>query len=294
MTALQKEHPPLRIAAICAMPQYQNTGMRCVNFSLRKLVEKSGLAAKIDFFTFYLTDDGRTNFDSIEYRTIVELSDVSHYDLVVIWGDFILTKRWLKEAVSKLGKVSGWDETTVWHKIYATLFPVAETSSRPPVLVFGQSLLGDSAEIFQDEAYLNGLRSLLGTALIASMRDPVSAARATSICGEPSRNHAGVDAALLLEPLGFGRSDESTLSPLLSSRVGIFFGRARTNMTMLALAAALRRHAPGLEAVWLRWLPRRLMPWPVAKMFGIRETIAPSSLEEFIRQIRLCRFVITD
>lgn len=221
---MQRDHPPFRIAAICAIPEYENTGMRCVNFSLHKLVEQSGLHAKIDFFAFYLPNDGRTNFNSIEYRTITELADVSDYDLVAIWGDFILTKRWLKRAAAKLVRASGWDEATVWKKIYATLFPPPEISPRPAVVVFGQCLLGNSVEIFQDENYISGLRSLLRTALIASMRDPVSAARAANISGEPSTNHAGVDAALLLEPLGFGRRDQLRLSPILPSRVGISLG----------------------------------------------------------------------
>ena len=211
-------------------------------------------------------------------------------------GRLILTKRWLKRAAAKLVRASGWDEAAVWKKIYATLFPPTRNfTAAGRCRLRPMPVTANSVEIFQDENYISGLRSLLRTALIASMRDPVSAARAANISGEPSTNHAGVDAALSSNRSASADVTNCGYPQYCRRECGIFFGRTpQTNMMKLAFALAFRRHARGSEPVWLRWLPPQSMPWSVAKMFGIKETLAPHSLDEFIQAIRSCRFVITD
>jgi hypothetical protein len=269
--------------------------MRCVDLALKLLIERSGLPIRVDFFCFDLPHDLRTSPDPIRYRSILELGEISEYNALIIWGDFLLARDWLDAIIPRLAKASGCEEATVRQKVYKTLFPPAVAPSRPVTIVFGQCLLLGCSNIFQDQAYVSGLRSLLRSAVVASMRDAISAARASAISGLPVSSHSGVDAALLLEPLGFDTGECTGSARPLSSRIGVFFGRTHSaSMTKVALAASLRKRAPRPEVVWISWMPKKSMPVWIRALFRIREVIKFHSVEDSIQAIRACRVVITD
>ena len=277
------------VAAICAMPRHGNTGMRCVNHALQKLIEKLGSRTKVDFFCF----DSSSSPDSIRYRSILDLGKASDYAVLIIWGDFILCQGWLARAASRLAGASGAERAMVLRKIHEVLFPRPDETSEPVYIVFGQCLLSERPHLFENDAHLSGVRSLLRVAAVAAVRDPISTVRASIISGLLPSSHAGIDAALLLEPLDARDRASSPLAP--PTRVGIFFGRTHgAHMTKIALAVSLRRHAPGLETFWIPWFPRERMPWWIAAAFAIRRKLTASTVEEYIQAIRSCRLVITD
>ena len=183
--------------------------------------------------------------------------------------------KWLQRAVSKLLKASGWVDCRLAQNLRDLVSP-PETPSRPTFVVFGQSLLGLSFHIFQLFIHVVGLRSLLRTASIASMRDPFRQPGRLSSVESSSPSHAGVDAHSS-STARFLHCDDRHRPDYCNHVFVLLRAHARLHMSALARRSASQT-APMARVVG--WLP--LAPAMVGRLDVWSVALAPSSLG-FIR-----------
>jgi hypothetical protein len=283
----------MRIAAICATPRGNNTGMRCVDGALALLLDQTQLGSSVDYYCFDLPETIADVPDALAYRPITAFPGHDRYRAVILWGDFILSDTWLEQMVRHISKRESRPEAEIRAHVYDTLFP--GPGVRTDTIVFGQSLQFGDDKIFHNEPYLTRLRHLLTTARLARVRDPVSAYRAGIITGLSPNKFAGVDAALLLDALNPAPKETDRSADV--NQVGIFFYRTKgAQIAHLGLASALRR-VRGLRCAWIPWLPTKSMPAWIKMVFGIRGSLvdgANPSVADYIKAIRSCRFIVTD
>ncbi len=288
----QRGGPTKHVAAICATPLNNNTGMHCVDLSLKTILEKFD-ALSVDYYCFE-TSNLMNEYNEIAYDSIMNFKKREDYDAVIIWGDFILTRSWIKMKSMRISKEKQLDERAVLDYLYDVIFPEEAELRRRPRIIFGQCFLLDGLAVCHDEKYMLGLKRSLKGADMCLFRDPVSAYKASILSGEPVLRFAGVDAALLLAVLW--DEPDTIVSPdgTPKNRVGIFLGRTKgAYLTKIALAYALFRK-PELKPVWFKWLTRRNIPnWPKF-LFRTRSEIKDRPVEEFIKEISDCALVISD
>jgi hypothetical protein len=293
------ESPPRagrRIAAICATPRELNTGMRLVDLALKRILDQADLLESTDFFCFDVPDYLREDPSGIRYRSILDAANLDAYDAIIIWGDFIITRKYLETLALSLSRSRKLPPETVRDALLQrVLLRDFKPEALSRVIVFGQNIFLDKSAIFSDEPYLTALRKLLTHARVARLRDPISAYCASNLTGLPPGRFAGVDAALLvglLAPPPAAAFDGEVSS---SQRVGLFFdrtGRSLATRTALALGMRLKGR---FEPVWIPWFPPLKNPSLIDRaLFGIRQAARPVEIGDYLAEVRRCRFIVTD
>ncbi len=285
-----------KIAAICATPRLLNTGMLCVDESLFLLLDNLDLVKSTSFYCFDRPDYLRSYDSSISYQHISNLGALADYDLIILWGDFIITRDWINTICDLLSKELQlpFDEvrSSVEQKV---LLKNQSNDCFKRTIVFGQSLMVDGREIFDEKEYIEPLRKLISKARLARFRDPISAYRAGIISGKPVGNFTGMDAALLLQTLRAvkGMQPERRRD---TKRIGVFFGRTKNaRVTKLQIGRTLRKQYPDYEFVWIPWLRERAVPGiKIQRIYKLDLKLSPQSLGEYLELLHTVDFVVTD
>ncbi len=293
----QLDHSKPRIAALCATPRFMNTGMRCVDQSLYELLASLNLLKNTNFYCFDPPSHQNTDEVEILYKAIYEMKPYSEYDLILLWGDFIVTKKWIDRVCEiMVGAGSSSQKSSVRNLVEnRVLLSGCTHDIYEKTILYGQSIMVDDYSIFKDGRYFKQFATLLHEVKFARFRDPLSAYRAGMISGLPTGNFMGVDAALMLASLdkyerpksGENKSNES---------IGVFFGRTRNaKLTKLLIGLVLRREYPRSKVRWIPWLRDREHPGDsLKKVFRLSVKSRPSSVEGFIQELQASRFIVTD
>lgn len=282
----------MRIAAICATPRNRNTGMRCVDRALQLLLSQASFSAAVDYFCFDIPDYIVGGANEIPYQSIMDFPGHSHYDAIVIWGDFIITRGWLDGIIRHVSVSQKIPIDAVRSHIYDTIFFRQSPKRVSSAIVFGQCFLLDPVSVFQEEDYVSNLRFLLSNARLALLRDPISAWRASTLTGLPPSRFLGIDAALLLRVLA---NDCSSVSAGDRNNVGVFFGRTHGSYLFKSVMGhEVRRLGRSLQPVWLPWMPFKKMPKWISHSFGVGREIRANTVEDYLQAVCGCRFVVTD
>jgi hypothetical protein len=215
------------------------------------------------------------------------------YERIVIWGDFLLDRDWLRRVCARVAAERDVAPERVVEHAERVIFGAAEEGETPHRYVVGQCFLVSSSAYEADAAYRARFTRLASRARFFRMRDPLSAARARAFSGLASAAEIGVDAALLRPALG----EPSAQSERASARAGfgVFFGRTPggfpAKLASVLAARATRRAGRGQPLAWfpqrepVRWLRRAL---------GSAAEPLPESLDEVVARLRRFHFVLTD
>ncbi len=299
---LQKQNLSPRIAALCATPRYMNTGMRCVDQSLHELLKSLNLLRNTEFFCFDLPDYSKADRNTVSYKSIYEMKPYTEYEIVLLWGDFIVTKKWIDRICKIMSAGKKVPKADVRKLVEdRVLLKGCTDDIFKKTIVFGQSLMVDDGSIFDDSKYFQLFRNLLQKVKLARFRDPLSAYRAGIISGKPVGEFMGIDAALLLESFNEKIKYLKGEYPVIRENtgmesIGIFFGRTKkAKLTKLLIGMSLRWTHTRYELRWIPWLRERENPgYLLRKVFRLSISNRPSSIDEFIQELRASIFIVTD
>src|SRR5689334_12331338 len=108
----------MKLAAICASPRGRNTGMRCVDRALELLLRQTQWRDAVDYYCFDLPKDIAGLPDALPYRPLTAFPGHDHYDAVILWGDFLLSRQWLEQMVGNITKREDRPEADVRAHVY--------------------------------------------------------------------------------------------------------------------------------------------------------------------------------
>jgi hypothetical protein len=284
-----------RIAVLSATPRHLNTGMLCVDLSIKLLLQKIGLSEKVEYFCFDLPDKLREELSNCYYRPLKEMPPYKDFDLIIIWGDFIVTKKWIHQISNVLVKAGDFEFEEAKKEVeYRVLLKGCEDNIYLKTIIFGQSLMVDDAAIFEDKLYLNAFKKLLQKAKFVRFRDPLSAYRATFISGNCNANFLGVDAAFLLSELY--EENQEVNQTQNNDEIGIFLYRTNNaKLTKLILGTLLRKHFSDYTIRWIPWLQELKEPTVgVRRAFRIKDDYNQQKFPEIINLLKRFNFIIAD
>ncbi len=288
-------NPRKRIAALVATPSKRNTGMRVVNDALVEWLASLGLLAETDFFEFETPAAEELAKQRVAHGCVLDLAPEC-YERIVVWGDFLVDRNWLRKASERVARERGVEASEVERHARRVIFGGAQESARPERIVAGQCFLVSDDGYDADRGYQEQFARLAREAKLFLMRDPLSAARASAFAGVPASALPPLDAALLRPAL---RERSGAPANQDAGRAhggfGLFFGRTSGGFAakLASTLAALRFGGPG-RARYLRWLPQR--PVPAWIRVAARPLIAelPDAIDDVVATLRELSFVLTD
>jgi hypothetical protein len=229
--------------------------------------------------------------ESPPYGCVLDL-DPSRYELVVVWGDFLLDRNWLVRACERVAQERGAPFNEVRAHAERVLF--GDGGAGPARIVAGQCLLVSDDGYERDTAYQGRFARLAREARVFQMRDPLSVARASVFAGVPAPTIPALDAALLRPALRARLGGAPEAAPARDG-FGVFFGRTDGGLRAklgCALAAASTRGAG--PARYLRWLPARPVPGWVRAALRPSEVTLPREIDAIAATLSSLAFVVTD
>jgi len=288
---MQPPTPSKRIAALVATPNKQNTGMRFVNDALVLWLESLGAAKDTDFFQFEASDLERPLRGGAPVRCVLDL-DPDRYQVILIWGDFLLDRDWLRRVCARVARERSVAPAHVVEHAERVIFGAAGADAAQRIVV-GQCFLVSDGAYEADVAYRERFTRLAARARFFRMRDPLSAARARAFSGISEAGAIGLDAALLWPALRESDPDAARVPD--REGFGVFFGRTSGGFrTKLASVLAARAAKGAGRGVPLAWFPRRVPLGWLALALGAGSAPLPSELDEIAARLRRFRFVLTD
>lgn len=278
----------MKIAAICGAPN-QNTGMMFVDRALYLYIMRQGLLEDTTFFCF---QNGAYNKVGFEYQALTKGVDFKTYDLIIIWGDFIVSRHFLRMTQAKLTKRSNDFDYDLQEKVLMGSFSNTELNK---VVVFGQCIVVDGSEVLKDETYLTLLGRILDNSRLFRVRDPLSAYRAKLFSTE-KKDYLGIDSALLNYTLDTFQIDnlKNKIAQSAESEnvIGLFFARSRKiNYKKRILGYYLKHRLKNYRYKWIPWLENKQES---KRYFSFAMNSSPVSDIEYITEILKCKFIITD
>lgn len=275
----------MKIAAICTAPNFNN-GMMFVDRALFLLLTKNNL---IDNTTFFCFQAEATNKCGFEYQGLTKDVDLSSFDLILIWGDFIISNHWLKMMEPKISKHSDDFHYDLSDKLLFSNFSQEELNK---VIVFGQSIMVDKRSVFNDDKYIINIERFLKNARLVKLRDPSSAYRAKLLSNSNQIDFLGLDAALLNYSLDKKRIDKLKKTYTDPSDIGLFFARSKNfEFKKKLLGYYFRFKLKNQKLKWIPWLENKQQS---KKYFNGLSFFKPESDIKLIEEILKCRIVITD
>lgn len=215
-------------------------------------------------------------------------------DAIVFWGDFLhAMSYWRVDLMPRLpreGIASSQQEIfDVLHR-HLMLEGAADKALQKSI-IFGGTLISNTAKDYLDERYRTNLTKLFSAAQAVLLRDAISAASIAPLRSPVST--LGMDCAFLLrdEDLDHLSSFVAT-APELRDGVGVFFGRSPKLRYLLKFSRNVARSL-GLQAQWIPWLPVGRRRSPLIRLYGYDPGIATSP-GEVLARLSKCKFVVTD
>lgn len=277
----------MKIAAICGAPN-NNTGMMFVDRSLYYYLKHKNL---LDNTTFFCFQHNGMNSVGFEYKALTNDINLKDYDLIFIWGDFIVSRHFLKMTQPRIEQRFDKLKYDLMDKVLMTDFSIDELKK---VIVFGQCLFVDGIEVFSDTKYLNSVKRLIENANLFKVRDPLSAHRIKLIIEEKkNRDFLGVDSALL--NCVIDDSNIRTIKENINTNgntIGLYFGRSKKmNNKKRFLGFYLNYKFKSITFNWIPWLRNKQSS---KKYFQFAQETNPNSHIEYIEELLKCKLIITD
>ena len=243
----------MRISVLCASQTFGcNSGMYSVDLAAWSLLNRHFPKAEADFAVLY---PPRCQIPNSPFAySMVPLSEILESDLILYWGDF-LHGRIYRDAVRAQLVQQGFctSEEEALLRVRRFLF-LAEA---PPeilakTLIYGGTLLFNSAEDRLNRAYQQDLKRLVRGVRRVWMREPFSAFQVNQLQAGESPCALGTDCALLLRSETLDRFCPAPV-PRTVPKLGIFFGRSQPDLAQTkAFLLELQREIGG-ELNWLDW-----------------------------------------
>jgi hypothetical protein len=238
----------------------------------------------------------------VQYRCLRSgLASALSADAVVYWGDFLHSRDFLVQTAGVLAKAGavathGDGVRTVLRALYLT--ECGRDATRKAV-IFGGTLLFNTAKDYADGEYAAALGGLLREAAGVWMREVYSVAAAQQRGCDHAR--LGADCATLLRPddldLFICRGDATAGA---EGAVGVFFGRNVAEAGLAAEFAGGISDALGLRSEWLPWFDASLVGSRLAKsaasLPGLGQACLPDppSAGDLLRRLSRYALVVTD
>lgn len=277
----------MKIATICGAPN-QNTGMMFVDRALHLLLKKQNLLEDTTFFCF---ENGAENKIGFSYKPLTKNVNLNDFDCIIIWGDFIVSNHFLTMTQPKIKSRSELFDYNLLDKVLMSGFTATELNK---VIVFGQCIVVDDVNLFDDSNYSYNLKRLLEHSSLIKFRDPLSVYRA-NLLSEINRDFLGVDAALLnycIDKVKINELKKEIGTRNSKQNVGLFFGRSKKmDFKKKILGFYLKHKFKNTSFKWLPWLGNKQGS---KKYFSFAEDCNPITDIDFIHEILKCDLIITD
>lgn len=284
------------IAMICAHLPGRNTGMATVDLAGWHLLRRAFPDVAV---TAYTIESGAVRAYApdelaIPYRPLQDhAAEAFAADVILYWGDFLHAPgHWKYDLVPRIVRDRIAPDAAAARDLPYRLHLLEDAAPdvRRRAMIFGGTVITNAVAEQMDARYRSAFEALMREARGIFFRDPISAAHAARF--RPGQPTLGTDCALLLED-----ADIPTLSGQPPARpsgsVGVYFGRSRLTIAMLAFAR-LAASRSGLHARWLPWLGSRWKSAFQAKALGFDPPGEAAAPAEVLADLRKCDAVITD
>ncbi len=278
-----------RIAIVCALLAGRNTGMFTVD---RAAFEYFAQFLSISEVTFYVLGDpacagfkpDELGFSYVSLKDHAE--DFFASDLIIYWGDFVHARSyWEADLLIWLVNQGLADHKGAAADLVYRLLMLENASDEVlrRVVIFGGTIMTNTASQLTDKRYRRALDRLLTLAAGVFFRDSVSSAYAAQLRGEQATQ--GSDCALLL-------SDPSGVANR-RGEIGVFFGRANWIAQALAFAHLLGWRSK-LSSRWLPWFPSPKRHLLVARGLGFAASTSHQPAMAILNRVKSFDAVISD
>lgn len=193
----------MNIALISAYNPGHNPGMLQVELAFQHLKASLPLDTEVTRFTLQKSMYYPASFgfsEEIISEKLIDPSQLSEFDLIIFWGDFLHWDQYLKVDLTNRSyflkeKMTREEVANYW---YRCVFFVDNPELHSRTIIFGSSIYGINARSLTDVTYYRALKKLLNNARFILMRDLYSA----NIVKQLAPNHHesfGCDPAFLLQ-----------------------------------------------------------------------------------------------
>ena len=293
----------VRIAVFCAVPFAGNTGMVTVDLAALSILRRLAPDAEITLYTFAALP-GQTHSKSLPFEYLTLETDGDSYfssDIFSFWGDFAHSRSYLTfdrgVIAGRLSTATPDTNDSQYQQHFAdfakylflTELPDAKRRSS---LVFGSTIITNTATDDQDELYANCFREFFSNVKAVYFRDAISAAKISPLRGAEAT--LGCDCALLLEDEDLNQLHGFKMAELRRG-VGVFFGRSPHKLRMMLFSRAVGM-ALGEKCRWIHWLPWDLSKWKrlQCRWFGYEVREGAEEPGVLLSQLSSCKYVVTD
>jgi hypothetical protein len=289
-----------RIHVLCAADADRNPGIVAGTMAADVVIRRHLPAVELTFFTPYPRDTSRLPGYPAVLDALDHLDELFDADAVIWWGDFLHAHMYL-DTVARNRGAGGGDRGALRRVLLAD---GARDDELERSLLFGGSLLFNTAADNADRDYVGALARLVRGAAGVWMRDLYSASLAAELRGSLPTVPLGVDPVLLLDAHDHGvpsAADEPAGGAAGRRRpIGLFFGRSYRGQVRIArfLRAVQRRFDAPMT--WIPWGESgHFAPLVASRRYrtGRPPSHAPADgggLGSLLSAMSRCRFVVTD
>jgi len=232
----------------------------------------------------------------LPYEHVNILTDPQRFlaaDVILFWGDFVHSHAYWKYDVGLWsGGADGKPAATVLsdNALSYMFLSGHSTDDLGKAVIFGSTLITNTAESFIDTPYAAAFNRLFKGAGGVLLRDALSAAKVSLLRGHEAT--LGCDPAFLLQDSDLHLLDdyEETAD---RSGLGVFFGRSPRRVAMHGLARALGGHLRQ-ECRWVPWFPTRRLLRYATRPLGMSIPAGHQTPGAILAQLGSCRFLLTD
>jgi len=283
------------IAVVCARPPERNTGMATVDLAAHTALRRMMPHCNIDLYALGERNHVSYQPGDLPYEHVPIQSDPQRFlesDIILFWGDFVHSHAYWKYDVGLWSGVADGKRATVLSDdaLRYMFLSGHSTDDLGKAVIFGSTLITNTAESFIDAHYAAAFNRLFKAAGGVLLRDALSAAKVSPLrAGEAT---LGCDPAFLLEDSDLHLLDdyEETVD---RSGLGVFFGRSPSRVAMHGLARALGGHLRQ-ECRWLPWFPTRRLLRYASRPLGLSIPAGHQTPGAILAQLGSCQLLLTD
>lgn len=286
-----------KIGFVCAIPPNPNTGMVTVDLSAEMLSSRAGVTVETEHFTYGKREALAAYATGLPfaYRPLPDDFDaLAACDLILFWGDFLHARAyWEVDLIPRLvADGTAKDVEAARDLLHRQLmFEGQDASLFGKSILFGNTLISNSAADDKDVRYRDNLSRMLRDAGAVLLRDPLSAGTMAPLRAPQSM--LGMDCAFLVRDADLERLADFTMTRAEAREdIAVFFGRTPAMRRMLGYSRHVARRM-GLRRRWIPWLPTGRRRSPLVRASGLDPTSLPSP-GAVLSALARSRFVITD
>ena len=286
------------IAVVCARPPERNTGMATVDLAAHTVLRR--LLPDYDVELYALGERNLVTYQpgDLPYEHVSLQSDPQRFlaaDRILYWGDFCHSHAYWKYDVGLWSDAAGGERagpvTVLSDDARKFMFLSGHsTEDLGKVVIFGSTLITNTAESFVDAPYAAAFNRLFAGAGAVLLRDALSAAKVSPLRGGEAT--LGCDPAFLLQDADLHLLDDYRETAERSG-LGVFVGRSPRRMAMHGFARALGGRLKQ-ECRWVPWFPTRRLVRYATRPLGLSIPAGHQTPGAILSQLGSCRVLLTD